>query len=200
LKRAAVLYEPLFDMEMDLEAIGANHVPLLDLGQAPTQGDVEKSILEGFHLLRRTWSLAANIMLRIRAYARIKTRGSANGQLLREAELMGIADLYLDFAAALDNLPPTLQNPNSSTCTDEESVAQYHRVCFTSQRFRLLSMYYATKLMIIHECSKYELTAAVGLRSEESTLATEKINVARDFIHNLQCVPFEYIQGNGESD
>jgi hypothetical protein len=200
LKRAVILQESLFDAEMDLEAIGQNHVPLLDPSQPHAQGGFEMSVLEGFHLLRRNWSRAASLILAIRSYGRGRSNSwmPATNQLVTEAEVAKISELYSDFIASLDNLPESLQNPISSIYGDE-AVARYQSTCFTTQRFRLLSMHYCTKLMAIHEASLRNLTGAIGLRNDELIVASEKINTARDFIHNLQSVPFEHVRGTGES-
>jgi hypothetical protein len=87
--------------------------------------------------------------------------------------------------------PPVVFGQSDATVTDSE------RQCYISQRYRLLS---DTKLRVIHECKHLGLASVVGLRDDGGTIANEQVNVARDFIHNLQSVEFHYLEELGEPE
>ncbi|KAM0414656.1 hypothetical protein ACHAPT_013500 [Fusarium lateritium] len=192
--RAVVLYEPLFDAEMDLAEFGLNQVPLLQGGNADTLGEFEVSLSQCFHHLRRTWEAAARVMMAIRACGR-SNPGNIDPKLAIGSEKLGeIKQMYSQFNAALDDIPATLQ----PSVVFGEALPEEERPCYISQRYRLLSAFYYGKLMILHECRNLGLASVVGFRDDDSTLNSEEINVARDFIHNLQSIQFHYLVELGE--
>ncbi|KAM6509541.1 hypothetical protein FALCPG4_017192 [Fusarium falciforme] len=192
--RAVVLYEPLFDTEMDLAEFGLNQVPLLEGGNADAPGEFEVSLSQCFHHLRRTWEAAARLMMVIRAYGR-SNPGNIDPELaIGSTKLNKIKQMYSQFNAVLDDIPATLQ----PSVVFGETLTEAERSCYISQRYRLLSAYYYGKLMIIHECRHLGLVSVVGFRDDDSTLNSEEINVARDFIHNLQSIQFHYLVELGE--
>lgn len=91
-KRAGVLHEPLlFDGDLDIQMIGPDHVPMLDPGNPFHKNGLETRILESFHLHRRTWALAARLMLAIRSYSRPPSK---RNWFVTDAQ--GISNMYLD--------------------------------------------------------------------------------------------------------
>ncbi|KAL4879554.1 hypothetical protein BJY04DRAFT_220149 [Aspergillus karnatakaensis] len=196
--RALVLYEPLFDTDLDLLETGRAHVPLIETDIAGESDQFETRVSRTFHQIRRTWSSAARLMRAIRAFGRrapnIDPALSTDPQ-----QIVAIANMYAEFTASLDNIPPELQPPavygqGDSTISDEE------RPCYVSKRYRLLSAYFYTKLLIIHVCRHLGLAAVVGFCNDNAVLAGEEVNVARDFIHNLQSVPFHHLVELGEPE
>jgi hypothetical protein len=195
--RAVVLYEPLFDADMDLAESGKNQVLLLASDRSDISGGFEVCLSQSFHHMRRTWAAAARLLLAIRAYGRINT-GNIHPELARDSAQLGrIKQMYAEFTASLDDIPPALQPPVIFGQGDD-TVSVEERASYISQRYRLLSAYYYAKLEIIHECRHLRLASIVGFRDDDSTLASEEINVARDFIHNLQSVQFHYLVELGE--
>lgn len=196
--RAVILHEPLLGSDMDLGEFGPNQVPLMDPLQPHCRNRFEKSILEGFHLLVRNWSLAARLMLAIRSYGRLATAQTSDDSLIRRAEEVKAAQAYVAFVSVLDTMPTWLQAPNNFVSGDD-AAARHQRSCYMSQRYRLLSGHYCARLLAVHECRSVGLTAAIGLHDNDATIAVEQLNIARDFIYNLQSVPFDYLQTNGET-
>lgn len=196
--RAVILHEPLLGSDMDLGEFGPNQVPLMDQSQPYCRNNFERSILEAFHLLVQNWSLAARLMLVIRSYGRLATAQSSDDFLIRRAEEIKAAQAYVAFVSVLDTMPTWLQAPNNFVSGDD-AAARHQRSCYMSQRYRLLSSHYCARLLAVHECRSVGLTAAIGLHDNDATIAVEQLNIARDFIYNLQSVPFDYLQTNGET-
>ncbi|KAJ6097255.1 hypothetical protein N7499_001629 [Penicillium canescens] len=195
--RAVILHEPLFDSDMDLATFGMNQVPLLESENIDTPGEFEVNISQAFHQMRRTWVAAARLMLAIREYGRLKSDNNPPELAFDSSQFSNITQMYSQFDASLDDIPATLQ-PSVVFGQDDDTVMEEGRSCYISLRYRLLSAYYYAKLMIIHECRHLGLTSMVGFRDDDSVLNGEEINVARDFINNLQSIPFHYLEELGE--
>ncbi|KAL2851030.1 glycosyl hydrolases family 2, TIM barrel domain-containing protein [Aspergillus pseudoustus] len=142
--------------------------------------------------------LAARLMRAIRGLGRasknIDPQLSSDGQ-----QMAGLAQMYSQFTASLDDIPHVLQ-PLVVFGQEDNTVSSAERRCYISQRYRLLSAFYYAKLRAIHECTHLSLSSVVGLRDDDATLASEQVNVARDFIHNLQSVEFHYLLELGEPE
>ncbi|CAH0019983.1 unnamed protein product [Clonostachys rhizophaga] len=195
--RAVILHEPLFDAEMDLAVSGVNQVSLLASEDTDTTARFGVSLSQSFHHVRRTWAAAARLMMAIRAYGRLRSDNIHRELAMDSAQLARITQMYSEFTASLDDIPAMLQ-PSVIVGQGDDTLAEEERSCYISQRYRLLSAYYYAKLMIIHECRHLGLASIIGFRDDNSTLASEEINVARDFIHNLQSVQFHYLVELGE--
>jgi hypothetical protein len=195
--RAVILHEPLFDSDMDLATVGMNQVPLLEGENIDTPGEFEVNISQAFHQMRRTWVAAARLMLAIREYGRLKSDNNLSELAFDSSQFSKITQMYAQFDASLDDIPATLQ-PSVVFGQGDDTVMEEGRSCYISLRYRLLSAYYYAKLMIIHECRHLGLTSMVGFRDDDSVLDGEEINVARDFINNLQSIPFHYLAELGE--
>lgn len=190
--RAVILYEPLFDAEMDLQGPGLNQVPLLDCEHEGCMGTFELGLLQSFHYLRRTWGNASRLLLSIRQLGRMKRERSD----FDPAQLMRNREMYIDFSESLDDIPAILQP--SKPLSEDGSLSTAERSSFISLRYRLLSTYYFSKLMIIHECRVLGFALVLGLRDDDYVLASEEVNAARDYILTLQSVEFHVLQELGE--
>ncbi|KAL4879557.1 hypothetical protein BJY04DRAFT_94026 [Aspergillus karnatakaensis] len=192
--RPVVLYEPLFDADIDLEEFGNPQIPLLCLVSSEDPGS-ERSILEGFHLIRRLWSLAAELLSTIRAYRRNTLRRPGLAGLTVQAEGAKVAHLYSEITTLveLNKLPLSLQ----PVAEDEhDPPVTSPKFGYSLQRHRLFSSFHCAKLMIIHESTQSGLSTFLGL--QQGNEDAEKINTARAFVHVLQNSPFHYLQGGGE--
>ncbi|KAH8896834.1 hypothetical protein GQ53DRAFT_838309 [Thozetella sp. PMI_491] len=196
--RGVVLQESLFNTSIDLEEFGLNQVPLIDTDSVYYEEGFERSLLSGFHTMRRLWTVGAKLMLAIRAYGRDGPVEKRDGSSVTENDIQHISELYAEVLGALDTMPPSLQSAISAP-TSENAMEAYRASCYTSQRFRLLSAYHSLKLMMIYQCGQHGLVRALGFREEPAVITMEKIRTARDYIHNLQSVPFHYIKCNGET-
>ncbi|RSL66555.1 hypothetical protein CEP54_003643 [Fusarium duplospermum] len=195
--RAIVLYEPLFDAELDLATIGFDQAPLLDPEFGGVSDGFEISLLQGFHHIRCNWSTAADLLLAIREYGKRHPLGPGQEQTADATQIATLTNMYSEFNALLDETPPPIQPPMVFE-HELEVITEHQQACYKSQRFRVLSIHYCAKLMIMHECSRHGLTAIVGFRNDDASFTNEEINVARDFVHNLQSIPFNYLEENGE--
>lgn len=194
--RPAVLFDFLFDTELDTKEFGLNQVPLLAESPGYADNEFEKSLLDGFHLFRRTFSMAAHLIVAIRTHHRMNTRNK-KAPLNDQLELSRLSTLYSDFVSVLDDMPPSLQS-SVILLRDNESPTEHQPISFTTQRYRLQTMFYCAKLLVVHECIRFHLPSIIGLHDDRSASTREELNIARDFVHTLQSVPFHYLRGNGE--
>ncbi|CAH0057501.1 unnamed protein product [Clonostachys solani] len=114
-----------------------------------------------------------------------------------QLELSRLSLMYSEFVSVLDDMPPSLQS-SVILLRDNESPTEYQPISFTTQRYRLQTMFYCAKLLVVHECIRFELPSIIGLHNDRSASTREELNIARDFVHTLQSVPFHYLRGNGE--
>ncbi|KAF9870933.1 hypothetical protein CkaCkLH20_11605 [Colletotrichum karsti] len=105
--------------------------------------------------------------------------------------------MYIVVSTLLDDLPLWLQSPDLVELDPNYDVA-FQRSCFWTQKSRMIAMFHSVRIMVLRQCIEHGLTTLIGLNNDQLTLAMEQTNIARDVVHSLQSVPFQYIQTNGE--
>ncbi|KAF4427035.1 hypothetical protein CFRS1_v002958 [Colletotrichum fructicola] len=108
-----------------------------------------------------------------------------------------LTSMYIEVMSLLDDLPPWLNSPDTVDLDAQYDVA-FQRSCFWTQKSRLIAMFHGVRIMVLRQCIEHGLMSLIGLNDDPLTLAMEQINIARDVVHSLTSVPFQYIQTNGE--
>ncbi|KAH7153479.1 hypothetical protein EDB81DRAFT_946321 [Dactylonectria macrodidyma] len=193
--RPYVLNELLFAGDLTLLERGENDEPLLEATKSFNQGSLESRLLAGFHLKRCLWSLAGDLVMDIKMYAR------RNSSRIQEPDLAHLTDSYLKFMGLADDLPPWLQYFNddsgSTTATNTE-VLPHQKTCFFVQRNNLMTTFHCLKLIILQKCIECNTLVIMGLENQALPLAIKKIEIVYDFLQELQMTPFVCIKVQGE--
>jgi hypothetical protein len=196
--RPLVLDASSFDAELTLLENGSQDLPLLDNSKKVVQGSLERRLFFGFHLKRRVWSSAADLLAEVKSLALRKNRGTIPAAD-QEPEVERLAEAYLFFASLADQLPIWLKHPDTGTDSLDEDVVAYQRTCFWIQRSNIMTVFHCMKLVILQTCLDNNLPQIIGLNDRPISWATRKIEIVRDFLYELQVAPFEYFQVQGET-
>ncbi|PCH03905.1 Transcription factor [Penicillium occitanis (nom. inval.)] len=179
--RPPILNEISFTGDFNLLENSDREDPMLDQSKMVNQCSLESRIFIGFHLKRRIWSAAAEMISNIRAFSLQKKQ-----RLIQlpeeEVALAHLTEAYLLFTGITDQLPAWLRQPGSVEDVADEEVAAYHSSCFWTQRSNIMTAFHSI----------------MGLNSTPLSWAMRKIEIAQEFLHELQIVPFICFKVQGE--
>ncbi|KAI7977033.1 hypothetical protein EIK77_002543 [Talaromyces pinophilus] len=195
--RPPILNEISFTGDFNLLENSDREDPMLDQSKMVNQCSLESRIFIGFHLKRRIWSAAAEMISNIRAFSLQKKQ-----RLIQlpeeEVALAHLTEAYLLFTGITDQLPAWLRQPGSVEDVADEEVAAYHSSCFWTQRSNIMTAFHCMKLVILQTCIDHQCPAIMGLNSTPLSWAMRKIEIAQEFLHELQIVPFICFKVQGE--
>lgn len=200
--RPPVLHEAVFDSELTLLDNGEQDEPLLDATKPVNRNALETRLFVGFHLKRRIWAAAADLLVEIKSFSRREARGEIQPGPERENELIRLAEAYLLFASLADRLPTWLKSPDAASDdrdAADETVSAYQRSCFWTQRSNIMTVFHCMRLVILQKCVASDLPSVVGLNGQAMSCAIRKTEIVRDFLHELQMVPFCCFKAQGET-
>ena len=199
--RAPLLIESLFDGNgLTLLERGEREEALLDHSRSCNQGSLEDRVIVGNHFKIRLWVLAASIIQDIKTYGKHQRGGSVDrsSALQEAAGPTHLVEAYLAFTGFIDDLPPWLQRPDTAPDSADEKVCAYQRTCYWAQRCSIVSAFHCLKLIILQCCVEFDMPAIMGFSSHAISLAMKKIEIAHDFLQDLQTVPFLCLKVQGE--
>lgn len=195
--RPPILNEQFFKREFTLLDNGHGDDFLLDSGRKVNENNLESRLLIGFHLKRRIWAAAANLLDDVRSLSSRQLAGTIQ-PLGVQQEISHLSELYLVLTSLADELPPWLRNPDHGSDSDDEQVTSYQNKCFWTQRSNIMTVFHCIRLVVLQECIDNDFHALVGLNHHSISCATRKIEIVGDFLHELHIVPFYCFQVQGE--
>ncbi|WYZ41994.1 hypothetical protein EsH8_V_000889 [Colletotrichum jinshuiense] len=198
--RPSILNELLFDGELTLQDRGQQEEYLLDAGKKVNQGNLESRLAVGFHMKRRVWSSAADLIIDIKSYARRQKRGMLVADQT-DFEMARLIDAYIDFSGLLNTLPSCLRHLDSQVgvVADDPGVEAYQKVCFWTQRSNIVTVFHCLKLVILQKCIDHRMPSVIGLNDQPLSWAMRKLEIIQDFLLELQQVPFVCFKVQGEA-
>lgn len=202
--RPPVLHFGALDGDITLQDGGDEDTMMLDPDNSVNGNGLERRIFVGFHLKRRVWASAADLLLDIKSFLHREVHGGNQSEEERDAALLVLTEQYLLFEGLADQLPDWLRNPDALPVTSDgvlqdEAVAAYQRSCFWAQRSNILTVFHCMRLVILQRCIDGNITSVVGLHGQVMSHAMRKIEIARDFLHEMQIVPFQCFKAQGET-
>ncbi|KAJ3537696.1 hypothetical protein NM208_g6204 [Fusarium decemcellulare] len=124
--RPPIINEKFFNRDFTLLENGEDEELLLDPGRKVNENSLESRLFVGFHLKRRIWTAAANLLDDIRSLSGRQLQGTIQ-PIDVHLEISRLAELYLIFTSLADQLPAWLRNPNHSSDWYDEQVASYQK-------------------------------------------------------------------------
>ncbi|KAH7174194.1 uncharacterized protein B0J16DRAFT_348273 [Fusarium flagelliforme] len=194
----AVLNEESFRRDFTLLENGGDDGFLLDPSRKVNEKSLESRLFVGFHLKRRIWVAAANLLTEIRCLSSRQLRVPIQ-PVDMHAEVSRLSELYLIFTTLADELPAWLRSPDHGSDSDDEQVTAYQNKCFWVQRSNIMTVFHCMRLVILQECIDNDFHVLVGLSRQSIACATRKVEIVRDFLHELHIVPFYCFQVQGET-
>ncbi|KAG5751170.1 hypothetical protein H9Q70_006182 [Fusarium xylarioides] len=174
--RPPILNEQFFNREFTLLENGHDDDFLLDPSNKVNENNLESRLLIGFHLKRRIWTAAANLLDDIRSLSSRQLAGPLQPLDLQQ-EISRLSELYLVLTSLADELPAWLRNPDHGSDSDDEQVTSYQNKCFWTQRSNIMTVFHCIRLVILQECIDNDFHAIVGLNCHSISCATRKIEI-----------------------
>ena len=155
------------------------------------------------------WKTAADLLKAVRRYPVLEVtspRGLAASPVAQspghdtipQSELDRLSALYLAFTNFMDVVPRWASLPERSDGEVDAETVQYRVRTYWAMRSNMMAAFHCLKLMILQECSSRGLHSVMGLTDSEVSLAVRKMDIAQDFLSELQTVPFESFKMQGE--
>ncbi|KAH7146197.1 hypothetical protein EDB81DRAFT_485640 [Dactylonectria macrodidyma] len=184
--RCRLITEHVFEEDLTLLERGSPEVPLLDMTRKQCSPLLDSRFQEGHLLKRQIWRSGVSLVTAIGAIDDNSTADHVTG-------------LYLDFTGLIDGFPLWLWNPNQYLDGEPgASVSEYHKMCFWAQRSSIILSFHTLKLVILRACIDHDVPGVMGFDHNELSWHQRKLDISRDFLSELQMVPFDCIKMQGE--
>lgn len=198
--RPAILNELLFDGELTLQDHGEQEEHLIDVSKKINQVHLESRLAVGFHLKRRVWSSAAELIVNIKSYGRHRQNQHSLTSDKSNIEIAHLTDAYISFSGLMNSLPSYLRNIHSQTdILADAEVEAYQKTCFWTQRSNIITVFHCLKLVILQKCIDHRIPSVIGLNDHGLSWAMRKLEIVQDFLQELQQVPFICFKVQGEA-
>ncbi|KAH8171628.1 C6 transcription factor [Sarocladium implicatum] len=210
--RIYILNESSFDGQITVQEHGdLTQTPHLALTPKFNDPPLDEHIHASFHKKRRMWMYAADLIKAVRAYPRVTDpprdyAGSPGvngpgGETITQSELDRLSTLYLTFTGSMEVIPSWFALPEQPRLPNGEldpETTQYRERSCWAMRSNMMTSFHCLKLIILQECCSRGLHSVMGLGDSEMLLAVRKMDIAQDFLYELQIVPFESFKMQGE--
>jgi hypothetical protein len=207
--RPVTIHEALFETDFTVKARSSQTVPLLIHDGYPDGAKLEESLAEGFHIICRLWTMAARVVHGMKVLSRKQRshdglldplEGHADAIARLSAAYFEVITLKIDFSSASftttagAQAESVMSHGSSSSRGEQYLVDMLHR-----QHTSYLLSLHSIKAMVLSSATQCGMTEVLGLSAADpSTLAMRQIELAQDFSHILESVPFTHLQTEGE--
>ncbi|KAL2788286.1 hypothetical protein BJX66DRAFT_340440 [Aspergillus keveii] len=201
--RPVTIHEPLFESELTLQIRSQRPVSLFDHGHSTDNninaGVLEDCLLDGFHVIRRLWTMAARVIQAVESTrerswdAYPHPRESSN----RAAQL---SEAYFEMITLTNNPPLWTQSVQDSprSSSGPTSMDKHLSDILQRQRTSYLITLHSIKVFVLSAVVEGNMTEIIGLSTEPLALAMRQVEQAQDFLNVLESVPFLHLQAEGE--
>ncbi|KAF9766615.1 hypothetical protein IL306_000954, partial [Fusarium sp. DS 682] len=197
--RPVAIDEALFETKLTLEPHSQTTVPLFDYQQDSYGAEIQERLIEGFHVIRRLWTMAARVIRAMES----SSGGALDPHSDTEAYYQTIAQMteaYFEVITLTSNHPVWARSPEDSSLdsSQEADHSQYHFRVLQRQRTSYLITLHCIKVFVLSTAIQYNMTEVMGLSTDPLTIAMRHIELAQDFLNVLESVPFLHLQAEGE--
>lgn len=195
--RPVTIHESLFETELTLKTHSRSSVPLFEVGRASGGARIEDHLVDGFHVIRRLWAMAARVIQGMESNSRRTWDAHADTQGCRES-IAQLSEVYFEMITLTNNLPAWAQSPGESSPDVNREVDRHLFDILQRQRTSYLITLQSIKVFVLNSAIQCNMTEVIGLSAEPLTLAMKQIELAQDFLNVLESVPFLHLQAEGE--
>lgn len=191
--RPVTIHESLFETELTLKTHSRSFVPLFEVGLESRGAGIEEPLVEGFHIIRRLWAMAARVIQAMESKSRRSWDAYADMEAYRES-IRQLSETYFEMIT-LTNWP---QSPGAVSPGVSQDVDQHLSKILQRQRTSYLISLHCIKVFVLNTAIQCNMTEVIGLSAEPLMLAMRQIELSQDFLNILGSVPFLYLQAEGE--
>ncbi|KAJ6011682.1 hypothetical protein N7499_013345 [Penicillium canescens] len=191
--RPVTINESLFTTELTLKTHSQSSVLLFEIGRESSGTGLEGCLVEGFHVIRRLWAMAARVIQAMESNSKRTWDAHADMQACRE-NIAQLSEAYFDMIT----LTNWTQSPGESSPGVSPDGDQYLPKILQRQRTSYLISLHCIKIFVLNTATQCNMTEVMGLSAEPLMLAMRQIELAQDFLNVLESVPFLHLQAEGE--
>jgi hypothetical protein len=191
--RPVTIHESLFTTELTLKTHSQNSVLLFEVGGESSGTGLEGCLLEGFHVIRRLWAMAARVIQAMESNSKRTWDAHADMQACRE-NIAQLSEAYFEMIT----LTNWTQSPGESSPGVSPDADQHLPRILQRQRTSYLISLHCIKIFVLNTATQCNMTEVMGLSAEPLVLAMRQIELAQDFLNVLETVPFLHLQAEGE--
>jgi hypothetical protein len=197
--RPVVVDEALFETKLTLQTHSLRTVPLFDYQGDINAAKIQECLVEGFHIIRRLWTMAARVIRAMESTSRGALGLHADMGTYNQ-NIAQLTEAYFEVITLTSNHPVWVQSaeefpPDSN---QEAGHTEYQLSILQRQRTSYLITLHCIKVLVLSTAIQYNMTEVMGLNTEPLTLALRHIELAQDFLNVLESVPFLHLQAEGE--
>lgn len=198
--RPVTIHEKLFDAELSLEPRSQNGVSLFEHGHSSQGAIIEDRLLEGFHLIRRLWAIAARIIQAIESRSRSEVGAAGHSNRTCQCnDTAQLSEAYFDMITSTNDLYAWILTPTEAYVGDCQDSQLHTFDVLHRQRTSCLITLHSIKIFVLNCAVQGGLPEIVGLTKEPRALAMRQIELAQEFLNVLESVPFLHLRTEGES-
>lgn len=197
--RPVAIDEALFETKLTLQTHSQRTVPLFDYQGDANAAKIQECLIEGFHVIRRLWTMAAHV---------IRAMESASGGALDlhadtgiyNQNIAQLTEAYFEVITMTSNHPVWVRSAEESSpdSNQESGDTEYQLSILQRQRTSYLITLHCIKVFVLSTAIQYNMTEVMGLSTDPLKLAMRHIELAQDFLNVLESVPFLHLQAEGE--
>ncbi|KAH7201479.1 hypothetical protein DER44DRAFT_700244 [Fusarium oxysporum] len=194
--RPVSIHETLFDTQLSLNPSSPSPVTLFEYGPELDGADIEGRLLEGFHIIRRLWAMAARV---IRGMESRSIGHTDKFTELYEEDMADLSNAYFEVITLTNCFPGWDLSPAAlSPDTDCREIDKGLDDVLQRQKTSYLISLHSIKLFVLNSAISCNMTQIVGLSAAPLSLAMRIIELAQDFFNVLETIPFLHLQAEGE--
>lgn len=195
--RPVTIHERLFDTDLSLATKSQHPVSLFDHGDDPNGPIIEGRLLEGFHLVRRLWAMAARIVQAMELRSR-SDNAKVAARTCKCDDTASLSEAYFEMITLSNDFdswppPPVGGHPDASANAEDHVFDILYR-----QRTSYLITVHSIKIFVLKCAIECGLPSVLGLSPHPLGLAMRQVELAQDFLSFLESAPFIQLRTEGE--
>ena len=170
-----------------------------DTDNINSTGALEDCLLDGFHVIRRLWEMAARVIQAVES-TRERSWDAYPHPMHSSHRAAQLSEAYFEIIT-LTNPSPLWTQYNSAPNSpgDPGSAVDQHLVdILQRQRTSYLITLHSIKIFVLSAVIESNMTEIIGLTTEPLGLAMRQVEQVQDFLNVLESVPFLHLQAEGE--
>ncbi|KAH7016668.1 hypothetical protein EDB80DRAFT_634185 [Ilyonectria destructans] len=195
--RPVTIHETLFETELTLKTHSRSSMPLFDYRGESDGAWIEDRLLEGFHVIRRLWTMAARVIQAMESNSKRASDAPTDTGACRKS-IMQLSEVYFEMITLTNNLPALVRPPGELSPDVNRDADQHLFDVLQRQRTSYLITLHSIKVFVLNSAIQYNMTEVMGLSAEPLMLAMRQIELAQDFLNVLESVLFLHLQAEGE--
>jgi hypothetical protein len=195
--RPVTIHEALFDTELSLSTKSQNPISLFNHGENSNGTVIEARLLDGFHLVRRLWAMAARLIHQMELSTRNDNMRAADSIYACE-DRKSLSEAYFEMITLANDSSPWARFPTEGSIDASEGAEEHTFDILYRQRTSFLITVHSIKIFVMRCAILSGMPEVLGLSAEPQSLAMRQVELAQSLLSFLESVPFIHLRTEGE--